>query len=224
MDRLEVIQLLMQKHKLNNYLEIGVFNGHIFFRIKSSFKVAVDPEFRFDALRKIGKLFSNPYNIYNHYYPKTSDDFFLNDAPALFKRKKIEISLIDGMHEYDFALRDIENTVKYLDDDGVIVVHDCNALTEEAACSFEAWKNRGFTGFWNGDVWRAILHIRCFRKDLTAFVLDTDHGLGIITKKPDNNALKFSREEVRNFSFADFDKNRADWLDLKPEVYFKEFL
>lgn len=222
MDRLDIIRALMKKRKLNNYLEIGVFNGHIFFRIKSNFKVAVDPEFRFDALRRAGKLLVNPYNIYNRYYEKTSDDFFRDDAPSLYQKKRIEISLIDGMHEYEYALRDIENTVKYLSGDGVIVVHDCNALTQESACSFAEWKARNFTGTWNGDVWRTILHIRSLRKDLTAFVLDTDHGLGIITKRPDQNMLNFSQEQIRGFSFSEFDRNRKEWLGLKPAEYFWE--
>jgi len=223
MDRLEIIQTLMRKKKLNNYLEIGVFNGHIFFRIKSDFKIAVDPEFRFDGLRKAGKLFLNPYNIYNRYYSKTSDAFFEQDAPGLFARKKLDISLIDGMHEYAFALRDIENALHYLSGDGVIIVHDCNALTAESACSFEEWKARGFTGTWNGDVWKAILHIRSLRKDCTAFVLDTDHGLGIITKKPDHNPLDLTRDQIDQLTFTDFNMNRKEWIGLKPQEYFNDF-
>lgn len=223
MDRLKIIQLLMKKKRLKNYLEIGVFNGHIFFRIRSDFKVAVDPEFRFDNTRKLGKLFVNPYNLYNRYYQKASDDFFEKDAPALFATKKIEISLIDGMHEFDFALRDIENTVKYLSNNGVIVVHDCNPLTKEANCSFEEWKNRNFSGVWNGDVWKAVLYIRSQRKDLTAFVLDTDHGLGIISRKPDTNPLGFSKQEIEKFGYSDFDVNRNEWLNLQPVKYLKDF-
>ena len=223
MDRLTIIRLLMTKKKLKNYLEIGVFNGHIFFRIRSSFKIAVDPEFRFDALRKAGKIILNPYNLYNRYYRKPSDDFFREDAPSLLSKKHIDISLIDGMHEYGYALRDIENTVKYLSDDGVIIVHDCNPLTPESACSFKQWEARGFTGTWNGDVWKAILHIRSLRKDLTAFVLDTDHGLGVVVKKPAERLLDFSAEQIGALGFDDFDRNRKEWLGLQPESYLHEF-
>ena|ERR1041385_1892672 len=223
MDRLHVIQTLMQKKKLNNYLEIGVFNGHIFFRIKSTFKIAVDPEFRFDASRKAGKTIVNPYNLYNKYYNKTSDAFFAEDADDLFSDKEVEISLIDGMHEYAYALRDIENTVKYLSNDGVIIVHDCSPQNKEAEVNFAEYERRGFTGIWNGDVWKAILHIRSIRKDLTAFVLDTDQGLGIITKNPDHNSLRFTQQQIEAFTFEDLDKNRKEWLNLKPENYFKEY-
>ena len=63
MNRLDVIQALMTQKGLKNYLEIGVENGHIFFRIKSRFKVAVDPKFIFDASRRFGKALLNPYNL-----------------------------------------------------------------------------------------------------------------------------------------------------------------
>jgi len=223
MDRLYVIEKLMQSKKLKNYLEIGVFNGHIFFRIKSPFKIAVDPEFRFDFFRKLGKIFLNPSNINNKYFSKTADDFFAQDAPTVIGNKKIEISLIDGMHEYEYALRDIENTLKYLSDDGVIVVHDCNALTKEANVSFADWKARNFSGTWNGDVWKTIVHLRSLRKDIDAFVLDTDHGLGIITKRKPLQTLSFSKEQIKNFTYEDFDKNRKEWLNLQPTEYFHKY-
>jgi hypothetical protein len=223
MDRQYILQTLMKQKKLNNYLEIGVFNGHIFFRIRSDFKTAVDPEFQFDGLRKLGKTLLNPYNIYNNYFEKTSDDFFQQDASKLFKEKKIEISLIDGMHEYLFALRDIENTLSHASDDVVIVVHDCNPQTEEAGVSFAEWKARNFKGTWNGDVWKAILHLRSRRPDVNAFVLDCDHGLGIITKKKQVSLLPYTLKEIEGFRFADFQANRSFWLNLKPADYFYEF-
>lgn len=201
MDRLFIVQTLMKQKKLNNYLEIGVFNGHIFFKVKSNFKIAVDPEFRFDFARKLGKTIINPCNLFNNYIEKTSDDFFAKDAKHLLAKKKIDVALIDGMHEYAFALRDVENTLQYMSDDAVIVMHDCNPLTKEAALSFAEWKARDFEGVWNGDVWKAIVHLRSLRNDINVFVLDCDFGLGIITKTKPENVLKFSEEEINNFSY-----------------------
>jgi hypothetical protein len=223
MDRLFIVQTLMKQKKLNNYLEIGVFNGHIFFKVKSNFKIAVDPEFRFDFARKFGKTLINPNNFFNTYIEKTSDDFFEQDAKHLLAKKKIDIALIDGMHEYAFALRDVENTLQYMSDDAVIIMHDCNPLTKEAAFSFAEWKARDFKGVWNGDVWKTIVHLRSLRNDINVFVLDCDFGLGIITKRKPENVLKFSAGEINNFSYEDLDKNRKEWLNLKPENYFYEF-
>ena len=223
MDRIKLIQLLMKQKGLTNYLEIGVFNGHVFFKIKSKFKIAVDPEFRFDFLRKTGKIFLNPYNLYNKYYSKTSDDFFKQDAPGLFEQKKIQLAFIDGMHEYEFSLRDVENCLDYLTDDGVIILHDCNPQTETAGGSFEEWAKNGYIGTWNGDVWKAILHLQSLRNDINVFVLDCDHGLGIVTRGKPENKLNYSLEEIRGFNYESFSKNREQWLNLKTAAYAYEF-
>lgn len=223
MNRVILIQSLMKQKGLKNYLEIGVFNGHVFFRIKSTFKIAVDPEFQFDALRKIGKTIINPYNIFNKYISKTSDDFFEQDAPRLFEKKNIEISLIDGMHEYQYALRDVENILKYLGDDGVIIMHDCNPVTKEAAITFDEWKALGMKGQWNGDVWKAIVHLRSLRKDIDVFVLDCDFGLGVITKRKPENNLSLSPEEINSLTYEDLDSDRKQLINLKPADYIYKY-
>lgn len=206
-----------------NYLEIGVFNGHIFFRIKSRTKIAVDPEFRFDIWRKLAKVVFNPYNVFNQYYSEKSDDFFRLHADDIFKSKKIEVALVDGMHEYSYALRDTENILKYLDDDGVIILHDCNPATRENAVSFNEWKEDGMKGEWNGDVWKAIVHLRSFRRDIDVFVADCDYGLGIITKRKPESILHFSQDEIDKFEHADLAANRKEWLNLKSPGYLKEY-
>ena len=220
MNRLDIIKSLIAQKNLKNYLEIGVENGHNFFRVKSSFKVAVDPAFAFDTARRLGKTLVNPSNLNNHYFEKTSDDFFAQDAPSLFARRSIQLALVDGMHEYHFALRDVENILDYLTDDGVILMHDCNPQTLEAAGPIEAWKS----GVWNGDVWKTIVHLRSLRPDLTVFVLDCDHGLGVVTKaKPTTKPLSFTVAEIEKLTYADFSQNRTEWLNLKPEDYACEF-
>jgi len=222
MNRLTLIQLLMKQGR-KNYLEIGVYNGHIFFRIKSTLKVGVDPEFKFDLLRKIGKTFINPYNIFNQYFSETSDDFFNSHANHLFGDKKIEISLVDGMHEYHYALRDTENVLKYLDENGVIVLHDCNPITKESGRSFDEWKKSGMEYDWNGDVWKAIVHLRSLRPDVNAFVVDCDYGLGIVTKRKPENMLSFSGNEINSLTYEDLNNHRGEWLNLKPVNYLKEY-
>ena len=222
MNRLTVIKTLMSQKNLKNYLEIGVFNGHVFFRVKSKFKIAVDPEFAFDNLRKLGKIIINPYNIFNQYFEKTSDEFFERNAPQLFAEKQIQLALIDGMHEYSFTLRDVENTIRYLSDDGVIVMHDCNPLKRENAVSFKEWKASG-VGEWNGDVWRAIVNLRSLRDDINVFVLDCNFGLGIITKGKPENKLPFSQKEIEALTFEDFDAHRQQWLNLKPAAYLYKY-
>ncbi|CAN5305557.1 class I SAM-dependent methyltransferase [soil metagenome] len=219
MNRLDVIEALMHKKGLKNYLEIGVENGHIFFRIKSTFKVAVDPKFIFDASRRFGKSILNLYNLNNQYFEKTSDDFFEQDAQQVFASKKLQLALVDGMHEYHFALRDVENTLRYMADDGVIIMHDCNPQTIGAAGRFENWE----VGEWNGDVWKTIIHLRSQRPDLNVFVLDCDQGLGIITRKKPESTLNFTLTQIEELTYDDLVQNRTEWLNLKPEGYFYDY-
>jgi len=142
----------------------------------------------------------------------------------LLQNKKIDIALVDGMHEYHYALRDVENTLKYLHNDGIIIMHDCNPLTEEASIPFTEWEAKGMTGTWNGDLWKTIVHLRSLRKDINVFVLDCDHGLGIITKRKPENTLNFSPEEIETLTYSQFNANRTAWLNLKKTGYIFEYL
>ncbi|HVB04325.1 MAG TPA: class I SAM-dependent methyltransferase [Chitinophagaceae bacterium] len=223
MDRVHLIQLLIKQKKLTHYMEIGVSNGHAFFRIKAKVKIAVDPYFKFNTGRKLIKTFLNPHNLYNTWFEKTSDDFFKYDAPRIFEKNKIDIVLIDGMHEYDFATRDVDNALHYLRDDGIIIMHDCNPPTREAACSFQEWKSGNYTSDWNGDVWKTIVFMRSQRKDIDAFVLNCDQGLGIITKRKPRQTLTLSVPDIARSDFADLDANRQEWLDLRPVHYLYEY-
>ena len=223
MNREIIIQKLLKARKGKTYLEIGVSTGRVFFSILSTSKYAVDPLFKFSRWKVFRRTIKNPTNIFNKYYTSTSDDFFSKQAPEIFSQKRINVCLVDGMHEYDFALRDIENALKYLEDDGVIIVHDCNPVTEKMGSTFEEWKGRGYDGEWNGDVWKAILHLRCTRNDVHVFVLDCDYGLGIITKgKPENN-LTLPVDSIAKLSYQDFHANRESWLNLKPLSHFYNF-
>ncbi len=223
MDRSEVIQYLINKKNCKHYLEIGVFNGEVFFKIKAQHKYAVDPAFRFAKETKYKMMLKNKSNITAKFFTKTSDDFFKENAPALFSKKKIDLCFIDGMHEFDFVLRDTINALNYLDEKGIIILHDCNPLTAEAEISFADWKNRGFTGEWNGDVWKIIVHLKSVRDDINVFTLDTDQGLGIITKGTPQAKLNFTEEQIRQFTFKDINENRNEWLSLKPEGYLFEY-
>ena len=223
MDRSEVIQYLVNKKNYKRYLEIGVFNGEVFFKIKVQHKYAVDPVFRFVKETKYKMMLKNRSNINARYFTKTSDDFFKELAPKLFSKKKIDICFIDGMHEFDFVLRDTINTLKYLDEGGVIILHDCNPLTAEAEVNYAEWEKRGLTGEWNGDVWKIIVYLRSMVDDINVFTLDTDQGLGIITKGKQQNKLYFKEEQIRRFTFKDIDSNRKEWLNLKPESYLSNY-
>jgi hypothetical protein len=188
-------------------------------------KVAVDPHFRFNWKGKAGEILRNHTNLRAQYFEQTSDDFFLNSASKVFK-KKLGICLVDGMHEFRYALNDVLNTLDHLSDDGIIIMHDCNPQSAEAECTFEDWKKRNFGGLWNGDVWKVIVYLRIFRTDLNVFVADCDHGLGIITRGNKQSYYNqfSSYEQIDALTYKDLSENREAFLNLKPVSYLKDFI
>jgi hypothetical protein len=222
-NRLFFIEKLLKQRGYKTYLEIGVFLGKVFFFVSAPRKIAVDPDFKFGLYRKIKRVVKKFSNLFAKFYSKTSDAFFTEDAARLFEKKKIDICLVDGMHEYDFALRDVENSLKYLQQNGVIFMHDCNPKTPEAAVLFREWKDRGFTGDWNGDVWKSILHLRSMRDDVNVFVLDCDFGLGVVTWGKPETKLSFTPQQISALTYEDLNQNRKEWLNLKEPGYFFEY-
>jgi len=131
------------------------------------------------------------------------------------------------MHAFDYVNRDIDNSLRFLSPHGVIVLHDCNPVSAEAACSFNEWKERGYSGYWNGDVWKSIVHLRATRSDLDVFVADCDHGLGIVTRTAGSNGkppLDLDVSQIGKLTFDDLAKNRSAFLNLQPIPFLSSFL
>ena len=126
--------------------------------------------------RQIVKYFNNLTNVFNKYHKMTSDDFFSANS-SMFKKKKIDVAFIDGLHEHKQVIRDINNCLDFLSKKGVIVLHDCNPTTALMATPFDSLttsekKCSRWTKFWSGDVWKAIVYFRSQRNDLNIFTLN----------------------------------------------------
>lgn len=234
MTRIEVLNAIIKKNNVQNYLEIGVNRGKCLFNIKGpKNRFAVDPFFNFNSWKKFRACFRNPQNLKNNYFEVTSDAFFSQNE-VLLQNNPLNLTFIDGLHTYEQSLKDTLNTLNYLDNNGVVVLHDCNPLDELAAYpansiddarkdleNHKDWKN-----IWNGDVWKTIVYIRKNHPELTAFVLDTDHGLGFVYKKDSAELPEIFNAitAIDTLDYAFFDSNRNDLIDLKSVSYFEEFL
>lgn len=224
--RTDVIQALLNAKKKPAYLEIGVEHGQNFFSIKAGSKTAVDPEFAFSFKEKLRWMYKNPSNLNARYYEATSDGYFETSAGS----KGMDVVFIDGLHTYQQSLKDVLNSLRILKDNGIIVMHDCNPPHKAAAFPSQTKEGAaksnipGWTGEWCGDVWKTICLLRGTRKDLRAFVLDTDYGLGIVTKGNADEYLNLSPEQVDAMTYDDLAIQREKVLGLKPKEYFFEFL
>jgi hypothetical protein len=226
MNRIEVIQSIIDKKKTCSYLEIGVSDGFNFFRIKARKKFAVDPYFRFSKTRRRLWMIKNPYNLGTKYFEVTSDDFF----SRIDRKLKFDLIFIDGLHTYEQSLKDVFNSLAHLNERGLIIIHDCNPPHEAAANPVEAGLDEetsgisGRPGEWCGDVWKTICYLRSVRKDLKVFVLNCDYGLGMVLKGNPESHLNLKEDEINEMSYEDLSARRPHLLNLKEENYLVEFL
>ena len=230
MNRLDVIQRIINHKKANTYLEIGVKKGKAFLEIRARKKIAIDPLFKISRKRKIKFFLKNFSNISNEYYEMTSDIFFEKESICLTKSNGIDVAFIDGLHTYTQSLKDVHNCLKFLNQSGVIVMHDCNPQSETESQSFDIMEQKEGMDLpesgiaWSGDVWKTIANLRSTRSDLNIFVLDCDHGVGIITKGEPEKMLGFSVKMIEKLTYKDLEQNRLKILNLKRPSYLNEFL
>jgi hypothetical protein len=200
--RFDIINFLLQKinkpHSI--YLEIGVRNPQENFdKIDAVTKYSVDPGFENKQ---------NPVD-----FKMTSDDFFsaLDSGKILSKDNKFDLIFIDGLHLADQVERDINNALRYIDDHGFIVLHDCNPPTEFHARESYYYRNSPAHGLWNGTTWKAFYKAR-LNKSLFSCCIDTDWGLGIISKS--KNIGMYAQVDNPFFEYHVFEANRKDSLNL----------
>ena len=125
MNRVELINHYLSKKDLKKYLEIGVYKGHSFNGVNAEIKDSVDPDTDSPAI-----------------YHMTSDDFFEKVATTL--DYKYDVIFIDGLHHTEQVDKDIKNSLKYLEEDGVVILHDCNPINEmrqRVPADFDIWEH-----------------------------------------------------------------------------------
>lgn len=192
------------------YLEIGVRNGECFRQIIAPCKIGVDPD-----RQDFGKELPN-----ESFYENESDEFFAQHADHLFTKQNIDVALVDGLHEFRQALRDVLNVERYISPNGIIFIHDLNPATRKLAEVRDG-------GAWNGDVWKIAYYLRKFRPDLHFFTLNCDFGLGVLTgfgrSQRKDSCLQAIIDECKNLDYSVLERNRRTLLNLKPCWYSRFF-
>jgi hypothetical protein len=224
-DRVKVVQRALEGRAKPIYLEVGVAQGAAFRRIAADEKIAVDPAFKMSTRTR--RRVDATARVTN-YFETTSDAFF-NDQATFLEQREVDVALIDGLHTYQQAVRDVENTLRYLRDDGIILMHDCNPGNASVACPAASYadfraQNHWWNINWTGDVWKSIVYLRSFRHDLQIAVLDCDFGVGIVRKGSSDSRLSYSAEQIEALDYADLAADRDRLLNLKPPSYLGDFL
>lgn len=194
----DVLSVLHERLAPDLYLEIGVDEGLSLARAHGR-AIGIDP--RPDLDLKI----SLPKEVV--ILPMSSDSFFRNQAASWLKPGP-ELVFIDGMHLFEFALRDFINVEHYAVPNTLVVIDDIYPCHPTQAL------RRRRSGAWTGDIWKLHQILREVRPDLTLLALNSfTSGLLLIAGlDPDNHDLK--RDYNRLVSrFVELDKPSEAVLD-----------
>ena len=180
--RINIVKDIIKKKNYKKYLEIGCFDDELFSQVNCYKKVGVDP-------------------VSGGTIRKTSDQFFLKNE------EYFDCVFIDGLHEYRQVKKDILNSLKFLNEDGVILLHDClpNNYYEQAIPRCQ-WT-------WNGDVWKAIVESRK-SKDIDVYTCYADYGIGVIIKRPNRNLLDNLDKDSSSLKFHDYFHNHKNLMNI----------
>jgi hypothetical protein len=190
------------------YLEVGVSRGDSLKLVgPQTLALGIDPEPRVGfALRANQQVFA-----------QTSDEFFARpDVPALLGGKPLDMAFIDGMHHFEYALRDFVNIEPLCGADSLIFIHDCYPIDARSAAREQT------TAFWSGDIWRVIVLLKHYRPDLSIHTIVTPPtGLGLITRlDPASTLLRSRLPELiaagLALDFASIAQRRPEALNLVP--------
>jgi len=166
------VRKILDKKKDCKYLEIGCDDNFVFnsIMLPDENKIGVDP-------RQGG----------NH--RMTSDEFFSQN------KKNFDVIFIDGLHHYEQCQKDVINSLKFLNLNGYIFIHDLLPLN---------WKMElvpRIQGHWNGDVWKVGYELSLL-KNLEFKIANIDSGIGYLKKTSDVKYIKLP--ELLNKRFKDY--------------------
>ena len=172
-NRVSFIIAATQKFSDCRYLEIGCDDNICFNSIPVINKIGVDPD-------RGGNI------------KDTSDNFFKNN------KNRFDVIFIDGLHIYEQCRRDVINSLKVLDKNRYIFLHDMTPRTwiEE---NVPRLKNT----LWTGDIWKVAIELSK-TKGIDFFVINADMGVGALRKKEENIVYHDDFENLKDLKFKDF--------------------
>lgn len=160
-------------NKLTNindtYLEIGVEYGECFNGVHFLNKIGVDPDPKFNPKSgQIIKLTSDKY--FAQYLIDETTSINFNNCEENITTPKFNVIFIDGMHQSEYVLRDINNCIKVLSENGTIFIDDILPFNynEQLKIPIKHFYENGILKYgenWTGDVWKVIYHLLTKYKD-----------------------------------------------------------
>jgi hypothetical protein len=182
----EVLAAIHRALAPQTYLEIGVeLGGTLALARSARVAVGVDPaDFPIEQ----------PLPPSTRIFRETSDAFFERSRESVFGESTVDLAFIDGMHLFEFALRDFAHTEAWCARDSTIVLHDCVPLAAVAA------ERERRTRFWVGDTWKAVWALSRHRPDLRIRTILTPPSGLVVVRRLDPSSTTISD------AFADIER------------------
>ncbi len=168
MDHSDVIALLASIYRPSTYLELGIYDGHTFYKVLPHVNEAHGVDL---VIKPRMENLANRTNVKLH--NMTTDAFFESN------NFNIDMAFIDADHSSISALKDFENCLARLNPGGIIFMHDTDPIEDK-------YSEPRFCG----DSYK-IVPILEKRNDINVITLPlTEAGLTIITKKNDTRTKR----------------------------------
>lgn len=177
----------------SSYFEIGVDTGATL-ALAECPAVAVDTKFR---LRE----FAMGQRVETHLFQLSSDEFFARYDLRTFFPDGVDFAFLDGMHHFEFLLRDLVNTERYSHEQTIVALHDCWPVSVEVADrepNYHLRTDATTRHWWTGDVWKVLPILRDYRADLDVTFLDCPPSGLVVVRKLDakSEVLKGAYDEI----------------------------
>ncbi len=154
----DILSELHEKLQPKLYLEIGVDKGVSLSRAQCD-AIGVDPRPQLDL--------SEPIKDNARIITASSDAFFRDQASELLKSPP-DLVFIDGMHLFEFALRDFMNVEQYATPSTLVVIDDVHPCHPTQAL------RRRKSNAWTGDIWKLHAILNEYRPDLNIIDIDAN--------------------------------------------------
>jgi hypothetical protein len=210
------MQSLIAYFEAKRYFEIGTQNG-VSLSMMPCDSIAIDPSFKIDRPIMGGKRVCMLFQM-------TSDRFFAKYNPRELLQGPVDVAFLDGMHRFEYLLRDFSNIERHCKRNSVICLHDCLPPTLEMTVREDRGSSLStkYRGYWTGDVWKVVPILKKARRDLKIVFIDCPPtGLVICTNlDPSNEVLKSDYFQLVNEALATPD----DFAQLKGMYETQELL
>jgi len=180
----DLLNKIIKDHGFKRYAEIGTFDqNHNFNKIECRYRICVDPD---------PKAKAN--------YFGTSDEFFEQNFIIW------DCVFIDGLHHADQVKKDFDNAMKWLSEDGCVILHDTNPHSERITHVPRD------SGEWTGNVYQFAVQLNTY-DGIDFYTFPGDYGCTVVWKDITKKGF-----EIGEVSWERFDRERAELLRFKTDI------